>query len=619
MSEGAGPSKKAKTYHFHTEWEVDFFFTMSFSKCVCLICRSTIAVPKKGNVERHFRTVHRRYDTDFPPKSELRKRKVNELKSQLTGQQSFFTQHTSKAKAATEASFRVCHAIVKNKKSFQDGEMVKEAFVEAADSLFRDFKNKAEILSSIKALQLSRHTVTRRCDAMAEDLTQKMWTDIRNCEFFSLQLDESTDVSDTAQMCVFIRMVFSDITAKEELLTVLFMKEQTRGEDIFQTFKNFIEKTELPMYKLVSITTNGAPAMVGRVNGFIAKCRQDDAFPDFLNYHCIIHQQALCAKMLNMKEIMDVATKIACSIRARSLQRRLFRAHLDKAGCDHSELLLHTDVRWLSRGKFLKRFRELCPEIKEFFRVSGRAEYKQLNDGQWLLDLAFLTDLTNLLNDLNLELQGKDKTVTNMISSVNAFKRKMQHFSKKLQRHDLANFQNLASELETQGKACEQLDSARYTEQITDCLSEFDKRFQDFSLLEPVATFMCYPFQEDVEVDSLASNIASLFHMNSSGVEHEILTLQTDIELKSRAHGQFWNLLTEEKYPNMRKCAISLTAFFGSTYLCESAFSYMKIIKSKYRSTMTDEHLEVCLRLAISSYCPDYASLADSIQCKSSK
>uniref|UniRef100_A0A0E9PFD7 Uncharacterized protein n=1 Tax=Anguilla anguilla TaxID=7936 RepID=A0A0E9PFD7_ANGAN len=85
--------------------------------------------------------------------------------------------------------------------------------------------------------------------------------------------------------------------------------------------------------------------MVGRVNGFIAKCKQDDAFPDFLNYHCIIHQQALCAKMLNMKEIMDGATKIACSIRARSLQRWLFRAHLEKADCDHSELLLHTDVR----------------------------------------------------------------------------------------------------------------------------------------------------------------------------------------------------------------------------------------------------------------------------------
>ena len=211
--------------------------------------------------------------------------------------------------------------------------------------MFRDVKNKAEILSSIKALQLSRHTVTRRCEAMAEDLTHQMWKDIRDCECFSLQLDESTDVSDIAQVCIFIRMVFNDITAKEELLTILHMKEQTRGEDIFQTFKNFIEKTELPVYKLISITTDGAPAMVGRVNGFIAKCREDDAFSGFLNYHCIIHQQALCAKMLNMKEIMDVATKIACSIRARSLQRRLFRVHIEKADCDHSELLLHTDVR----------------------------------------------------------------------------------------------------------------------------------------------------------------------------------------------------------------------------------------------------------------------------------
>ncbi|KAL7402366.1 hypothetical protein ABVT39_013901 [Epinephelus coioides] len=326
--------------------------------------------------------------------------------------------------------------------------------------------------------------------------------------------------------------------------------------------------------------------MVGRSNGFIAKCREDDDFPDFLNYHCIIHQQALCAKMLNMKEIMNVATKIACSIWARSLQRRLFRAHLEKAECDHSELLLHTDVRWLSQGKFLQRFRELLPEIKEFFRE---------------------------------ELQGKDKTVINMISSVNAFKRKMQHLSSKLHRHDLANFQNLAAELETQEQSCAQLDSARYIKQIDNCLSEFDRRFQDFALLEPVATFMCYPFQEDAEVVSLASKVATLFHLNSSGVEDEILTLQVDIQLKARAHGQFWNLLTEDKYPNIRKCATFLTALFGSTYLCESAFSHMKIIKSKYRSTMTDEHLEVCLRLAISSYCPDYASLADSIQCKSSE
>ena len=91
-------------------------------------------------MERHFRTVHRNYDTDFPPKSELGRRKVKELKSQLSGQQSFFSQLSSKAKAATEASFRVSHSIIKHKKSFQDGEMINEVFVEAADLLFWDFK-----------------------------------------------------------------------------------------------------------------------------------------------------------------------------------------------------------------------------------------------------------------------------------------------------------------------------------------------------------------------------------------------------------------------------------------------------------------------------------------------
>lgn len=90
---------------------------------------------------------------------------------------------------------------------------------------------------------------------------------------------------------------------------------------------------------------------------------------------------------------------------------------------------------------------------------------------------------------------------------------------------------------------------SHYTEQIDNCWSEFGKRFQDVALLEPVATFMYYPFRDDIEVDSMTSKIATLFHLYSSGVEDEILPLQTDIQLKARAHGQFWNLLTEEKYP----------------------------------------------------------------------
>jgi hypothetical protein len=36
--------------------------------------------------------------------------------------------------------------------------------------------------------------------------------------------------------------------------------------------------------------------------------------------------------------------------------------------------------------------------------------------------------------------------------------------------------------------------------------------------------------------------------------------------------------------------ALLLRRFFGSTYLCEEALSQMKIIKTRYRNSLTDEH-----------------------------
>ena len=251
-----------------------------------------------------------------------------------------------------------------------------------------------------------------------------------------LQFDGSTDSVDMAQLCTFIRMVFEDMTTKKELFACCLLKD-IYGIKAFQAFMNFANKTKLPLVKLIYIIIDGAPAMVGSSNWFIAFRKQNDSYPTFIHYHCIIHQQALCGKVLNKKEMMNIAMKIVCSIHARSLQRRLFRAHLEEAEVEHIDLLLHTDVRWLSIGRFLERFGELLPEIKELLKQFKDAKYEQLEDEQLLLDLAFLTDLTALINELNLELQRKEKNIVDMVSSVNPFKRKLQLLSTKLQRHDL--------------------------------------------------------------------------------------------------------------------------------------------------------------------------------------
>ena len=148
---------------------------------------------------------------------------------------------------------------------------MKEAFLDAADSLFDDFKNKTEIMKAIKEVQLSHNTTTRRCEVDVEEQLRK---DIDVWKCFSLQFDESTDMVDVAQLCVFIWIVFEDMSAKEELLTILPLKGHTRGEDIFNAFTGFVSETKLLLFKLISITTDEVPAMLGCTSGFTALCKE---------------------------------------------------------------------------------------------------------------------------------------------------------------------------------------------------------------------------------------------------------------------------------------------------------------------------------------------------------
>ncbi|KFM77003.1 General transcription factor II-I repeat domain-containing protein 2, partial [Stegodyphus mimosarum] len=233
---------------------------------------------------------------------------------------------------------------------------------------------------------------------------------MENCSFFSLQMDESADLTNISQLAICVKMVFSDFTTKEEFLKVLPLKESTREEDIFSTFKKYITDVKLPVQKLLSVTTDGAPAMTGKKKGFIALCRQNSLFPKFISHHCLIHQEMLCAKTIGFQYVFTIATKIINSIRSGAMQHRLFKLLLEDEDVQFTDLLLNTEVRWLSRGKILERFIMLLPQIKEF--IASRSEfYEQLENKGWLIDLGFLTDITAKFNELNLKIQGKNQHI----------------------------------------------------------------------------------------------------------------------------------------------------------------------------------------------------------------
>jgi len=69
-------------------------------------------------------------------------------------------------------------------------------------------------------VSLSRRTVARRIEEIGEDLKSQLKTRVSSFDLFSLALDESTDIDDTAQLLIFIRGISKKIEIREELLSM---------------------------------------------------------------------------------------------------------------------------------------------------------------------------------------------------------------------------------------------------------------------------------------------------------------------------------------------------------------------------------------------------------------
>lgn len=71
--------------------------------------------------------------------------------------------------------------------------------------------------------------------------------------FYSIALDESTDMSHTAQLAVFIRGVSEDFEITEELLGLQPMK----GTDLFTSSIELLNKFKLKLTNLAGVATDG--------------------------------------------------------------------------------------------------------------------------------------------------------------------------------------------------------------------------------------------------------------------------------------------------------------------------------------------------------------------------
>lgn len=595
---------------FNIAWEEQFFFTnQNSSKPVCLICGASVAVPKKFNLERHFTQMHGAFNSKYPVGSKLRTDFISKKKQSLAGQQSFFHKRSDEMESMVRASYEISLLLAKKKKPYSDGEEV----IKPSLSILAKQAGDEKISKMVDQIALSRNTVMRRIDDMATSVNEQITSGVGSCKYFSLALDESCDLTDNAQLSIFVRYVNHNFDVTEELLDLRQLCT-TRGEDIFNEIKNVAEIKNLDWAKLDSICTDGAPAMTGKIKGAVALL-ENYLGREIFKFHCIIHQESLCAKDLDFSSVINPVVRCVNKIRARALNRRQFRSLFPDETEENGELLLHCDVRWLSKGSALDRFWNLRETVLKFLEDNNELpnECSLLKNEDWLWNLAFLTDIMGHLNNLNLRLQGKHCIFPTLFSHISSFVAKLVLFANDFEQERLTHFSRM-QELSTKFNKTPKFDL--FGNFINILRTSFDKRFSDFQKdkknIELFVNPFSISFQEIKEY--------------SAEIQTEIIDLQNHSVLKGKYkeiiltaasnqdYIEFWKFVPAADFPNLHDLALRYCCRFGSTYVCEQIFSIMNFIKNKYRSTLTDSHLKNLILLASSKISPDIDAILKNIQ-----
>lgn len=130
--------------------------------------------------------------------------------------------------------------------------------------------------------------------------------------------------------------------------------------------------------------------------------------------------------------------------------------------------------RWLSRGKVLQWLLDLQDELEIFLTEKKCGLVNKLMNKMRFLQVGYLDDIFGALNDLNINMQGRNQTTVGVAENLPSFKCKLELRLRNVKRGKFAafcNWQNFSRHERTHFRMM----SSFIVEDLTELMSEFDR------------------------------------------------------------------------------------------------------------------------------------------------
>jgi hypothetical protein len=181
--------------------------------------------------------------------------------------------------------------------------------------------------------------------------------------------------------------------------------ETTKGQDILGAVDIFFSSHDLAWKSSISACTAGAASMSGSLKGFVTLAKKTNIGivfthvscterPSFQNRYCLRCRKYWMSQSKWLTASVEVVVNLCSATEVAPAQ-----------------VLLHVEVTWLSRGRVPSRFCELRERLIIFFMPEESEMADLLSDETWCNKVAFLANISQALNTVNKNIQGKKENI----------------------------------------------------------------------------------------------------------------------------------------------------------------------------------------------------------------